>query len=213
MCLQKRNVLSVVETMFCDLIVSGDHIGIMDAIEAIHTRHSVGKMKPDPIAREKIEMLLDAAVQAPNHHKVRPWRFVVLTGDGRNRLGDVMEHVFHQRFPDIGPEALAKERAKPLRSPVIIVVGVDKPTESKVLEIENVCAAAAACQNILIAAQALGMAGHWRTGDAARQPEIKKFLGFSEDQQVIAFLYIGYPEVETAAPARPGFEERTTWMG
>jgi len=184
----------------------------MDAIETIHARHSTGKMKPDPISHEIIEMLLDAGVQAPNHYKVRPWRFVVLTGAGRNKLGDVMAQEFHQRFPDVGPEALEKERAKPLRSPAIIAVGVDKPTETKVLEIENVCAAAAACENILLAAQALGLAAHWRTGDAARDTEIKKFLGFSADQQVIAFLYIGYAEVETAAPPRPGFAERTTWM-
>jgi nitroreductase len=185
----------------------------MEAIEAIHARHSVGKMKPDPVVREKIEILLAAAVQAPNHYKVRPWRFVVLTGTGRNQMGEVMASVFHQRFPDVEPEALEKERKKPLRSPVIIAVGVDKPTETKVLEIENICAAAAACQNILVAAQAIGLGGHWRTGDAARDPEIKKFLGFSEDQNLIAFLYIGYEEVETEAPPRPGFEERTTWMG
>ena len=201
-----------VKTRFCDLIVSGDCRGIMDALEAIHARHSVGKMKPDSVSREKIEMLLDAAVQAPNHYKVRPWRFVVLTGNGRNRLGEVMERVFHQRFPDVPPEALEIERAKPLRSPVIIAVGVDMPSEPKVLEIENICAAAAACQNILLAAQALGLGGHWRTGDAARNLEIKKFLGFSEDHHLIAFLYIGYEEVETAAHPRPGFEERTMWM-
>ena len=184
----------------------------MEAIESIHARHSVGKMKPDPVSREKIEMLLDAAVQAPNHYKVRPWRFVVLTGNGRNRLGEVMEHAFQQRFPNVSPEALEKELAKPLRSPVIIAVGVDKPSEPKVLEIENICAVAAACQNILLAAQALGLGGRWRTGDAARDPQIKKFLGFSEDQHLIAFLYIGYPEVETAPPPRPGFEERTMWI-
>lgn len=184
----------------------------MDVIEAIHERHSAAKMKPDAIPRELIEKLLAAAAQAPNHYKIHPWRFVVLTGQARERLGDLMAEIFHRKFPEVKPEALAKERAKPLRSPLLIAVGVDKPTESKVIEIENICAAAAACQNILLAAHALGLGSHWRTGDAARDPEIKKFLGFSEDQHLIAFLYLGYPEVVPEPYQRVGFEDRTTWM-
>ena len=184
----------------------------MDTIEAIHTRMSVGKMRTQPVEREKIEQLLDAGAQAPNHYKVRPWRFVVISGSARARLGDVMAEVFHRRFPELQPEALQKEHLKPLRSPVIIAVGVDAPGEAKVQEIENICAAAAACENILLAAQALGLGAHWRTGDAARNPEIKHFLGFSENQHLIAFLYIGYPEVEMVPPARPGYEDRTNWM-
>jgi nitroreductase len=180
----------------------------MDIIEAIHIRQSIGKISSHPVPHELIEKLLDAAVQAPNHYKVRPWRFVVLMGKGREKLGDVMAEVFQQKFPDVKE----KERAKPLRSPVIIAVGVDKPTDPRVLEIENVCAAAAACQNILLTACALGLGGHWRTGGAARDPQVKKFLGFSEDQYLIAFLYIGYPDGLVGRYQREGFEDRTIWL-
>jgi nitroreductase len=186
--------------------------GYMNVLDAIYTRQSVGKMKPDPVPKADIEKLLSAAVQAPNHYKVRPWRFVVLTGEGRSKLGDVMAQVLKRRFPDVEQAALDKERGKPLRSPVVIAVGVDKPDDPRVLEIENVCAAAAACENILLAAGELGLAGHWRTGDAAREPEIKKFLALQEDQELIAFLYIGYPEVWPPARERPGYEERTSWI-
>ena len=184
----------------------------MEILEAIHGRYSAGKMRSDTVSREIIEKLLDAAVQAPNHYKVRPWRFVVVSGEGRIRLGNLMAEVLKQKHPELKDENLEKERAKPLRSPVIIAVGVDKPTESKVLEIENICAAAAACQNILLTAYALGLGAHWRTGDAARDPQIKKFLGLSEDQQLIAFLYIGFPEISPEPYRRPGYEDRTTWM-
>src|SRR5512140_952308 len=142
----------------------------MDTIEAIHKRKSAGKFSARPVEREKLEQLLDAAVQAPNHYKVRPWRFVVISGQARERLGAVMADSFRRKFPSVPPEALQKERAKPLRSPVIIAVGVDKPSEPKVLELENVCAAAAASENMLLAAEALGIDVHWRTGDAARDP-------------------------------------------
>jgi nitroreductase len=184
----------------------------MDVLDAIQTRHMISQVKPDPVPREVIEKLLSAGVQAPNHYKVRPWRFVVLTGEARERLGDVMAEVFHRKFPDVKPEALDKERAKPLRSPVLIAVGVDKPSEAKVLEIENICAAAAACENILLAAHGLGLGAIWRTGDAAREPAVKNFLGFTEDQNIIGFLYIGFPAFLLEPAERPGFEDRTVWM-
>ncbi len=184
----------------------------MNTLQTIQTRHSVGSLKPDVVSRDLIAKLLDAAVQAPNHYHVRPWRFVVLTGNGRNRLGEAMAQSLKARFPQLTDEALDKERAKPLRAPVLIAIGVDKPTESKVLEIENVCAAAAACENMLLAAHDLGLGAKWRTGDAARDPLVKKFLGFDEDQTIISFLYIGYPEVTPEPAPRPGFEDRTVWM-
>jgi nitroreductase len=188
----------------------------METVEAIHTRQSVGKVKPDPVPRALIEKLLSAAVQAPNHYKVRPWRFVVLTGAAREKLGEVMAQAFLDKLPDLPPDAeskaLEKERSKPLRSPVLIAVGVDKPAESKVIETENVCAAAAACQNLLLAAHALGLAAKWRTGEPARDPKVKKFLGFEPDQHLIAFLYLGYPEFEAEPVGRPSFEDCTVWM-
>ena len=188
----------------------------MDTIEAIHTRQSISKVRPDPVPRAVIEKLLSAAVQAPNHYKVRPWRFVVLTGKAREKLGEVMAQAFLDKLPDLPPDvrekALEKERSKPLRSPVLIAVGVDKPTESKVIEIENVCATAAACQNLLLAAHEMGLAAKWRTGDPARNPKVKQFLGFEPDQHLIAFLYIGHPEFEPDPVERPSFEDRTKWM-
>jgi len=184
----------------------------MDVFEAIYNRHSQGKVKPDQLPRQLIEKLLDSAVQAPNHYKVRPWRFVVLTGEGRNRLGDVMAASQQERHPEFPPEAFDKCRALPLRAPVFIAVGVDKPSEAKVLEIENICAAAAAIQNLLLAAHATGLGAKWRTSEWARDAKVKEFLGFESDQHIIGFIYIGYPEFAAEPAPRPSFEDRTVWV-
>jgi nitroreductase len=183
----------------------------MDAIQTILTRHSIAKVKQDPIAREQIEKLLTAAVQAPNHYRVRPWRFVVLTGKSREALGEVMAQSLKKGNPDLPESALDIERAKPLRAPVLIAVGVDKPSEPKALEIENVCAVAAAVENLLLAAHAEGLGAMWRTGPAARDPEVKKFLGFEPDQELLSFVYIGYSDMEAPTAERPSFEDRTVW--
>jgi nitroreductase len=184
----------------------------METMEAIHTRQSIGKVKSDPVPRRLIEELLSAAVQAPNHYKVRPWRFVVLTGAARERLGEVMAASLREKHPDYPSEAFQKEREKPLRSPVLIAVGVDKPSEAKVIELENICAAAAAVENLLLAAHDQGLAAKWRTGGPAMDPKVKEFLGFPPDQPLIGFIYIGYPEFEPAPAGRPSYEDRTIWM-
>ncbi len=185
----------------------------MDVFEAIHHRHMQTKVKPDAVPRDVIEKLLSAAVQAPNHYKVRPWRFVVMTGSGLDKLGEVFAASFAELHPDAPAEALDKTRALSRRAPVLIAVGVDKPTEAKVLEIENIVAVSAACQNLLLAAQAEGLAVKWRTGEWAEDVKVKKFLGFAPDQHVIAFLYIGYPEgPQGEHQPRQSFEDRTVWV-
>lgn len=184
----------------------------MEVLEAIHTRHSISKVKPDAVPRELIEQILSAAVQAPNHYKVRPWRFVVLTGASREKLGDAMAHSTQLNKPGATEDDVQKDRLKPLRAPVVIAVGVDKPGLTKAKEIENVCAAAAAVQNMLLAAHALGLGAMWRTGPSATDPAIKHFFGWEADQHLIGFVYIGYPIEPLAPQDRPSFEDRTTWL-
>ena len=184
----------------------------MEVFEAIHARQSIGQVKPDPVSRELIEKILSAAVQAPNHYKVRPWRFVVLTGAGRERLGEAMAQSTKIAKPEASEEELQKDREKPLRAPVVIAVAVDKPGVTKAKEIENVCAAAAATQNMLLTAHALGLVAIWRTGPSATDPAIKQFFDWEADQHLIGFVYLGYPQSELTPPARPSFEDRTVWM-
>lgn len=184
----------------------------MELFEAIHGRTTVGKVKPDGLPHETIEKLLSAGAQAPNHHKVRPWRFVILTGDGRKKLGDVFAASFADRNPGAPPEALDKPRGLPLRAPVVIAVGADKPGEPRIIEVENISAASAACQNILLAAHALGLGAIWRTGEWARDPKVKEFLGFDADQHIVGFIYVGYPDVTPEAYIRIGYEDRARWI-
>lgn len=184
----------------------------MDAIEAIFTRQSIGALKPDPLPRALIEQLLAAAVQAPNHYKVRPWRFIVLTGAARERFGDFLAGELRRKQPDLPESAYEKERNKPLRAPVVIVVAAEKPKTAREDLTENISAAAAATQNLLLAAHALGLGAKWRTGAPAFDPAVKTWLGLEADQPLIGFIYVGYPAVEPPAINRPGFEDRVTWM-
>ena len=184
----------------------------MEVFDAIHNRRSIKKLKPDAVPRELIERMLDAAVQAPNHYKVRPWRFAVLAGEARHRLGDAMSASLRERHPEFPQEAFDKAHNTPLQAPLVVAVSADKPSETKVLQSENDSAVAAATQNLLLAAHALGLGAKWRTGEWATDPKVKEFLGLEPDQHLIAFVYVGYPAFVEEYPARPSFEDRTVWM-
>jgi nitroreductase len=185
---------------------------MMDAFENILSRHSWTKVRPVTVPRELIEKLLTAAVQAPNHHRNRPWRFFVMTGEARVRLGEAMAQALKQRESDSSEADLEMERAKPLRAPVVIAVGSDRPSEPRVLDVENLAATAAAVENLLLAAHASGLGAIWRTGAAAYDPAVKAFFGLTSDQHLVGFIYIGYPEPMPRLPDRPSFEAYTTWM-
>ena len=167
--------------------------------------------------REQIEQLLEAAIHAPNHHKVEPWRFFVLAGKARNELGEIMASSLATRLQEtMGAKTqtvLDKERNKPLRSPIVIVVASEHPTAPNIVDIENVEATAAAVQNMLLVAEELGLACMWRTGDAAQDAHIKQWLGLSTEDTIVAFLYVGYPAIPYTERQPTPFQAKTTWLG
>ena len=192
----------------------------MSVFETIKKRRSIGKMTEARPTRQQIEHLLEAATHAPNHHKVQPWRFIVLAGEARAELGDIMAASLAQRLSeaasldsDKAQALINKERGKLLRSPVVIVAVAERPTQLKVLAIENIEATAAAVQNMLLTAEEMGLAAMWRTGDAAADPRVKRWLGIDAEDHIVAFVYLGFPAIPKLERHPTPFAEKTTWIG
>ncbi len=180
-------------------------------------------MTPQRPPRELIERLLAAAVEAPNHHETEPWRFFVLAGKARGEFGEVLVQALKQRLAgedERKVEGLAlAERAKPLRSPVLIVVGVKHNIAEiqgeRIVPVEDFAAAAAAVENLLLAAHALGLDAHWRTGDGAYDPLVKGYFGLDARDEIVGIVYVGYEDKERAVVrgrAR-SFSDKTEWRG
>lgn len=180
-------------------------------LSTIRERRSVGKVTPEAPPRDLIWQLLEAGTWAPNHHLTEPWRFVVLEGDARVALGEVMGAVDAARHddPEKGAEAAAKTARKPLRAPYVIAVGVEPDPTAP--EIEELCSGAAAAQNMLLAAEALGLAAIWRSGWIAFTPEVREHLGFSASGKVLGFIYVGYAAGEKPTRTRRPVADVTSW--
>lgn len=184
-------------------------------LQIVHARRSVGRVKPEMPPRAWIEKMIEAATWAPCHHGTEPWTFTVITGDARGRLGDVMAQSKIDRMVRQGKEIdgeFERARAKALRAPVIIAVAVTPSTGPKIVEIEEIEAGAAAVQNMLLTAQALGLATIWRTGDPAYDPNVKAFLGLQPSAHIIGFVYVGYPDATPARVPLRTAESVTTWL-
>ncbi len=162
----------------------------MDLIEGIHSRTSALKLTEPAPTRTDIEKIIAAGMRAPDHGRLRPWRFIVLEGDARKRLGSAMADLLRQRLPGALESQLAAEAAKPLRAPTIIAVAA-KITKGKIPEIEQVTAVAAALQNMFLAAHALGYGAMWKTGTAAYAASVKELLGLAAEDHIVGYLYLG----------------------
>jgi nitroreductase len=190
----------------------------VDILDSIAARRSLGKMRPDAPSRELVERVLQAGVHAPNHHDTQPWRFFVLTGEARSEFGEVLAQALGQRLGEAATNLdglIEGERRKPTRSPVLIVVGVHSEKDDAMTRREDLQAASAALQNMLIAANALGLAAIWRTGDGAYDLNVKAHFGLGRDDQIAGMLYLGYPDDSFGpAPERQrDFAAKTEWRG
>jgi nitroreductase len=176
----------------------------MDAIEAIMGRRSVSPQlmgEPGP-SEDDLRTILAAGARAPDHGRLRPWRFLVVRGEARRRLGEVFAEALARRRPGTPEEALAAEAARAMRAPLLIVVAARiQPDHPKIPEVEQIASAAAAAENLLLAAHALGHAGKWSTGPNAYNEHVKARLGLAPHDHVIGLLSFG--TLKEAPPAGP----------
>ena len=189
----------------------------MEALEALLTRQSIApaflcEPAPDDAA---LARMLAAGAAAPDHGKLRPWRFIVIRGQARERLGEVFVEALRRRQPDAPAAAIEQERTRPLRAPLLIAVAAKVDREhAKIPEIEQILSTAAAAQNILLAAHAQGFGAKWLTGANAYDEHVKGALGLTPGDRLIGFIYLG--TVDGSPPAVPHADAREhaiEWQG
>ncbi len=165
--------------------------------------------EPGPTAAE-LDDLLRVAVRVPDHGKLAPWRFIVIEGAARTRLGAVLEQAFVNRQPDAAPTTVALERARFERVPTIVVVVSAPVSTPKVPEWEQVLSAGAVCYQLLLAANAAGFAAQWLTEWYAYDRHVLAALGLVGGERVAGFLHIGSPEGDAEERRRPDARALTT---
>jgi nitroreductase len=173
-----------------------------ESLKLLQRQSTPAKALVNPAPDDKqLRQILKTALNAPDHGRLHPYRFISIRGDARYKLSEVFGAATLQREPDVDPTYLQKQKDKPLRSPLILVV-IACPIESpKIPEIEQVLSAGAAAHNVLLASNALGFGSIWLTGANAYDEYVCGELGLEASEQIVGFIYIGTPNLDF--PPRP----------
>ena len=164
----------------------------MELFAAIASRSTAKSLTgPGPTA-EQIARMLEAADRAPDHGRLKPWRFIEVIGAAREVFANAVAQSRRDQNPSYTDEQMELECEKIRRSPSILVAGcVVRRDLPKVPEIEQVIAASAAVENLLLAATELGVGAMWKTGPAAYSARVKLAVGLAAEDHIVAILHLG----------------------
>ncbi|HET9669485.1 MAG TPA: nitroreductase [Casimicrobiaceae bacterium] len=175
-------------------------------LDLLSTRRSPLLLRPPGPDGATLRAILQMAMCGPDHGRLAPWRFIVIEGDAREAFGRVLCDSLRRRVPDADDAMLAREAAKALRAPTIVVVAAQVRAGVAIPAIEQQIAAGIAAYNLLLAAHAFGLAGMWRTGATAYDAGVRRALGLDDDAFIVAFLYLGTPDATPRPRAPVSFE-------
>ena len=163
----------------------------METLEAIQTRNSVPLLTDPAPTSEEMSEVYKGALRAPDHARLRPWKFIEVRGDSRDKLAKIFIDTATALNSDLSENEISKLEKAPHRAPMVIILAANIKEHPKVPEIEQIISLGAAAQNILLGIHEIGYSAVWRTGNIAFNPEITKFLGLEENFKIIGYLYVG----------------------
>jgi len=200
-------------------------------LRAIETRRSAPAWLPDELDRATIARLIRAANHAPNHKLTQPWRFFVLRRDTRLEYASALasdQIAFQQgNDPIAGHTSNASKMSAEwqarcreavaqnlLRAPIVIAAGCVPAQLPDLPDWEELAATAAAVQNLLLAAHALGLGAAWKSRSCPL-PGAVEWLGLPSHAQLLGHILLGYadPAIEPKPKVRRSHDELTTWLG
>jgi len=170
-------------------------------------------MNGQAINDEDINRLLALANWAPTHGLTEPWRFIVYKGEAAKQFCYDQAEMYKAGTP--ADKFLSAKYDKLLhngdKASHLVVVYMKRGNNPNITELEEICATAAAVQNILLGAEALGIAALWSTGGAILKPAMNEYLGLGSEDVVIGLLYFGYTDELKKAGRRTPVEDKIIW--
>lgn len=185
----------------------------MDIFDAIESRRSIKSFEDRPVSDEAIQQLLSMAVLAPNHRMTEPWRFYVLGPEARAGYGAALGARKARRVDD--PEAAAAVQSKVEEShrelPAMLAVSMKLADDPEIRE-EDYAATYMAIQNLCLAACAMGLGTHVKSGAVMDDPRAREAVGVADDERIVATIHMGEPAEVPSPKARRSAADFTTWV-
>ena len=184
-----------------------------NVLNLIKGRRNTKQFSGEDISVEEIEVLLEAAVWAPNHRNNEPWRFFTVRKESsiRNEIANgiiaLQESNSTGKLPDLHKQRITQDIA---RQPWLIFVYSEISDRDEITE-ENYGAVCCAIQNMLLMATAMGLSVGWSTGGISKIENLDNIFGIEEPLKIVGVLTVGYP-VSTVEKTRTDYNDKTTWL-
>lgn len=162
----------------------------MTPLDFLLTRRSFPVLTSPAPSQDQLNLLMQAALRAPDHGNLKPFRFLVCAGEKLAQLGELYAQGM-QQSGEVDPVKLERARGLPLRAPMVVIAVASFQDSPKAPRQEQLLTAGLATFQFINAAQAMGFGAYWRTGDIAYNPAIWRLLGLAENEQVIGYVYAG----------------------
>jgi len=185
----------------------------MDIFEAISSRRSIKSYKDQAISDEAIEKMLSMAVLAPNHRMTEPWRFYVLGPDARSAYGAALGARKAKRVEDDEAAAAVIEKVTESHRdlPAMLAVSMTLHDDPEIRE-EDYAASYMAIQNLCLAACAMGLGTHVKSGGVMDDPNARAAVGVADGERIVATISLGEPAELPAPKPRKDAADLTTWV-
>lgn len=184
--------------------------------EVIRSRRTIkpSKMNGRLIADNEIDELLQLADWAPTHKHTEPWRFIVYAGHKAKEFVSSHAELYRKSISEekFSNDKYQKILANGNNLSHLIVCYMKRDAEKRLPELEEISAAAAAMQNLLIAAEAKGIASFWSTGGMIHSDEMKAMLSLGYEDIIMGIIYLGYTDHSFEGKRVIPLAEKITWV-
>ncbi|UJH68536.1 nitroreductase [Allomuricauda sp. SCSIO 65647] len=184
----------------------------MSIFELVRNRRAVFPVQynDQPIEREFIAELLEAANWAPTHRKTEPWRFKVLMGKKKGELGEFLSTKYQETETRPKQVKIRKLLENPRRAGAIIAICMQRDMNESLPEWEEIAATAMAVQNMWLCCAEVGVGCYWSSPGLIKY--MHEFFELAEGERCLGFFYIGHYHEEIPDQTRMPIEEKTIWL-
>lgn len=168
-------------------------------------------VQPAP-TEDQLQLMFSAALRAPDHALLKPWRYRVYQGVALEKLGDMFLNASLMTDPNLAQEKQRRIKLKPLRAPMVVIASMIYIAHKKVPKTEQILSAGASIQNLLLAAHGLDIGAIWRTGSLAFDRNLMDAIDMSENESIMGFIYLGQEQGEKKPISHPDQKEFVEWI-
>lgn len=174
-------------------------------LEFLLSRRSANALVEPGPTRAQIDQMLRATATVPDHGRMRPFRIVVIEGDGRLAFGRALAAAATERKPTLSADGQAAVAAKALRSPTSIAI-IASPRAGKVETWEQHATAACAGYAIILAAHAIGVGAVWKSVPFTRGKALAELFGMTETEEMLGWIHLGTSPADEVIAPRPAMD-------